>query len=225
MAQMQAAESALRAQIATLATFRQAGKKEEADKLEAMIRTRSEKLKQFKQQWVHAFAAQHAAASGKGPANAPGASGQAPSSQSAGGGASGPAPAPAKVEAPAAKQDARQQGPMSTPVMAAAKSVAAVGAGAAAAAAVLKPPPTQQISPEMAVQIQKLMNQQKIQQGQQGSSMQAGPSAPAAEAKPAIRGAWQGTLSWRGFDSETHVRKDVFTRVLARCPPDHAANM
>ena len=38
----------------------------------------------------------------------------------------------------------------------------------------------------------------------------------------ASRTQWHGTLSWRGFDSETHLKKDVHTRVVIYCKEDFA---
>ena len=40
---------------------------------------------------------------------------------------------------------------------------------------------------------------------------------PAAAAPAQNPGVWQGTFTWRGFDPETHVRKDLQTQVVMMC--------
>lgn len=75
--------------------------------------------------------------------------------------------------------------------------------------AVPKIPMPGQVPPEMAAQMQKLWDQKnKIAPSHPVASTSASPDK--AQAQPAR---WVGTLTWRGFDSETHVRKDVHTRV------------
>ena len=77
-----------------------------------------------------------------------------------------------------------------------------------------KPPMSTQVTPEMAAQMQKLLEQKnKI-----APSQPQPPALPYLEKAPQLPGQvprmqWVGTLAWRGFDSETHVRKDVHTRV------------
>lgn len=92
------------------------------------------------------------------------------------------------------------------------------------------PPPGMQIppnmTPEVAAQMQKLI-EQKNRPGHLNmppQQPQPQPQPPAAASQPQSQppgpgpgqpqaGSWQGMLSWRGTDSETHIRKDVQARV------------
>ena len=109
---------------------------------------------------------------------------------------------------PEAKQEPLRAGaPMSTPTMAAAKNPAA-------------PPAKPSIPPDMAAQMQKLIEQKNRLPTQQGQPSGAQAPAPAPQEKPAVRYIWQGALSWHGFDSETHAQMNVHTRVIVSCPAE-----
>lgn len=97
------------------------------------------------------------------------------------------------------------------------------------------PPPGMQIppnmTPEVAAQMQKLIQQtnrpghpnmppQLPLQPQQPQPQPPAPASQPPQQQPTPGpgqmppGSWQGMLSWRGTDSETHIRKDVQARVI-----------
>lgn len=197
MEKLQQAENAIKMQIKQMMALEGEGRAEQAKQLRTVIEMRATKLKQFKTHFLQAQA-QAQAQLQKAQCALPSSSGAGTSS--------GPQP-----QQPNASEPGRP-----TPHMPAHQTPV--------------PPPTapgqpgQQtvhttMTPDVAAQMQKLIEQNNRFPKQPSNA----PQAP--DAQPQRPGHWQGTLTWRGFDSETHARKDVHTRVILTCKEEQARLM
>ncbi|KAI0695510.1 hypothetical protein C8T65DRAFT_729899 [Cerioporus squamosus] len=182
------AEQAIRIQMAHVVQLEKEGKTEAARQLRIAVQQRAEKLRLFKTQLAlqvqQAQAQAHASASTQ-PGPGPSVARQ-------------PQPTATQLSGGSLKPDPGRPAPHvpqhTTPIM---------------QNAVPKPPMPGQVTPDLAAQMQKLL-EQKNKIAPSHSATFTSPEKTQAQA----RSQWLGTLTWRGFDSETHVRKDVHTRVV-----------
>ena len=227
-------ETMLRKDMERAAELDKAGRTAESAELKKEIRLRAEKLKLFRMQFLQAQQA-HMKAQSQGQAQAQsGPSGSAkppdappaqPSGAGAGTSSSVKPPEPAALAGPStgtgtatamdvtAKPDPGVAHARPTPVLPPAMLPGNKGLPQAAS------------DPNIAAQMAKLIEQTTKHppniSAQPSGPPPASPEKPQAAAPLKNPGLWQGTFTWRGFDSETHVRKDLQTQVLMASPkPD-----
>ncbi|KAI0788312.1 hypothetical protein C8Q74DRAFT_1437248 [Fomes fomentarius] len=97
----------------------------------------------------------------------------------------------------------------------------------ATAKAPTQTPAPPQVTQDMVKQMERLFEQENRLSQQTLQPTMATATRPPVPGPSATtsRTQWHGTLSWRGFDSETHRKKDVHTRVIIRCSKEHASVM
>lgn len=216
---LQQAEMSLRMQMGQVMQLQNEGRMEEANGLRAQVQTRAEKLKQFKLQLVtqaQQLRAQAQAQSQGRPLTV------GPSTQ----------PAPA-LGPPTVANPPEPSQPLATPI----KTEAHTGSGrpppalaanqTVTAKAPTQPPAPPQVTQDMVKQMEKLVEQKNRLPQQTPHPSVATDTRPPVPGPSATtsRTQWHGTLSWRGFDSETHLKKDVHTRVIIHCKEEHASVM
>ena len=207
---LQQAENSLRMQMAQINQLINEGRMDTANQLRALVQQKLEKLRAYKTQlftMAQQAHAQQAQAQGR-PVSTTGAPIHAPPVQAPPTASKAPEPPQPSTSSAQVKTEpghTMPHAPPSTSQNVPAKS-------------------TVQITPDMAAQMQKLVEQKnRLPQQTPHPTTTAAPAdnKPFGSAPTASRSQWHGTLAWRGFDSETHIRKDVHTRVVVIAQDDH----